>query len=76
MTTAPTARMFDLDGAPGADRGLWYRVSSSAVMVGVGIGWTSAIVACCLAAPLSLALHGGDESGDQFVHVFLGLMSV
>ena len=43
------------------EHGLWYRVSSSAVLVGAGIGWTSAVVACCLAAPLSLALGNRDE---------------
>jgi hypothetical protein len=44
------------------ERGLWYRLSSSAVLVGAGIGWTSAVIACCLAAPLSLAFsHSGDE---------------
>jgi hypothetical protein len=43
------------------ERGLWYRVSSSAVLVGAGIGWTSAVIACCLAAPLSLAFSTRDE---------------
>jgi hypothetical protein len=43
------------------ERGLWYRVSSSAVLVGAGIGWTSAVIACCLAAPLSLAFSHRDE---------------
>ena len=43
------------------ERNLWYRLSSSAVLVGVGIGWTSAIIACCVAAPLSLAFGNGDE---------------
>jgi hypothetical protein len=43
------------------ERGLWYRLSSSAVLVGAGIGWTSAVIACCLAAPLSLAFGHRDE---------------
>ena len=43
------------------ERNLWYRLSSSAVLVGAGIGWTSAIIACCVAAPLSLAFGNGDE---------------
>jgi len=43
------------------EHGLWYRLSSSAVLVGAGIGWTSAVIACCLAAPLSLALANRDE---------------
>ena len=43
------------------ERNLWYRLSSSAVLVGAGIGWTSAVIACCLAAPLSLAFGTGDE---------------
>jgi hypothetical protein len=44
------------------ERGLWYRLSSSAVLVGAGIGWTSAVIACCLAAPISLAFsHSRDE---------------
>ncbi len=62
MNAVSPSCSFDLDGTPGAERGLWYRVSSSAVLVGAGIGWTSAVIACCLAAPLSLALHAGDES--------------
>jgi hypothetical protein len=45
----------------GAERGLWYRLSSSAVLVGAGIGWTSAVIACCVAAPLSLAFGNRDE---------------
>ena len=45
----------------GDERGLWYRLSSSAVLVGAGIGWTSAVIACCLAAPLSLAFGNRDE---------------
>lgn len=43
------------------EHGFWYRLSSSAVLVGAGIGWTSAVIACCLAAPLSLAFGNGDE---------------
>jgi hypothetical protein len=43
------------------ERGFWYRASSSAVLVGAGIAWTSAIVACCVAAPLSLAFGPADE---------------
>jgi len=47
-----------------SERGLWYRLSSSAVLVGVGIGWTSAVIACCLAAPISLAFgHRDDRRG-------------
>lgn len=61
MNGTARARSLDLDGAAGADRGLWYRVSSNAVLVGAGIGWTSALLACCLAAPLSLAFGSGDE---------------
>ncbi len=61
MNAAPPRRMMDLDGATDADHGLWYRVSSSAILVGAGIGWTSAVIACCLAAPLSLAFHSGSE---------------
>lgn len=45
----------------GAEHGLWYRISSSAVLVGAGIGWTSAMIACCVAAPLSLAFGHADE---------------
>ena len=60
MTISP-CRMIDLEGAPDADHNLWYRVSSSAVLVGAGLGWASAVIACCLAAPLSLAFHSGDE---------------
>jgi hypothetical protein len=43
------------------EHGLWYRLSSSAVLVGAGIGWTSAVIACCLAGPLSLAFSNRDE---------------
>ncbi len=51
------------DGSPdeGTERGFGYRVSSSAVLVGAGIGWTSAVIACCVAAPLSLAFAPADE---------------
>ena len=51
------------EGAPeeSPEHGFWYRLSSSAVLVGAGIGWTSAVIACCLAAPLSLAFGHGDE---------------
>jgi len=45
----------------GTEHGFWYRLSSSAVLVGAGIGWTSAIIACCVAAPLSLALGLADD---------------
>ncbi|MGE3267408.1 MAG: hypothetical protein AB7P40_01580 [Chloroflexota bacterium] len=48
-----------LDEAP--EHGFWYRVSSSAVLVGAGIGWTSLVIACCLAAPVSLALASRDD---------------
>ena len=51
-------RGLDLASEEPAERGWWYRVSSSAVLVGAGIGWTSAVVACCVAAPFSLALGG------------------
>jgi hypothetical protein len=52
-----------LDGSPDdvAEHGFWYRVSSSAILVGAGIGWTSAIIACCVAAPLSLAFGPADD---------------
>jgi hypothetical protein len=52
-----------LDGSPDdvAEHGFWYRVSSSAILVGAGIGWTSAIIACCVAAPLSLAFAPADD---------------
>jgi hypothetical protein len=51
------------DGSPDqvAEHGFWYRVSSSAVLVGAGIGWASAIIACCVAAPLSLAFGPADD---------------
>ncbi len=47
------------DEAP--EHGFWHRVGSSAVLLGAGIGWTSAIIACALAAPVSLALGSRDE---------------
>jgi hypothetical protein len=47
------------DEAP--EHGFWYRVGSSAVLLGAGIGWTSAIIACALAAPVSLVLGSRDE---------------
>jgi hypothetical protein len=52
-----------LDESPeeSRERGLWYRVSASAVLVGAGIGWTSAVIACCVAAPFSLAFGHRDE---------------
>lgn len=57
MSTPP------FDGSPdeAAEHGFWYRVSSSAVLVGAGIGWTSAIIACCVVGPLSLALAHADD---------------
>jgi hypothetical protein len=57
MNTSP------LDCSPdeAVEHGFWYRVSSSAILVGAGIGWTSAIIACCVAAPLSLAFAPADE---------------
>lgn len=48
-----------------ADGGWWYRLSCSAVLVGAGIGWVSALAACCLAAPLSLALGPADALADD-----------
>lgn len=50
-----------------AERGWWYRLSSNAVLVGAGIGWTSAVVACCVAAPFSLAFSAGaDRAADAY----------
>jgi hypothetical protein len=43
------------------ERSFWYRVGSSAVLVGAGIGWASALLACVLVGPVSLALGSGDE---------------
>ena len=57
MSTSATERSL---GEP-VEHGFWYRVSSSAVLVGAGIGWTSAIIACCVAAPLSLAFGAVDD---------------
>jgi hypothetical protein len=65
VNAAPPPCSFDLDGPAGAERSFWYRVSSSAVLVGAGLGWISAILACCLAAPLSLAFRAGDECCDS-----------
>ena len=56
-TTTPLG--ISLDEA--TEHGFWYRVSSSAVLVGAGIGWTSAVIACCVAAPLSLAFSSADD---------------
>ena len=42
-----------LDESP--EHTLWYRLSSTAVFVGAGLGWTSAVLVGCLAAPFSLA---------------------
>lgn len=47
------------DEAP--EPGFWHRVGSSAVLVSAGIGWTSVLIACALAAPVSLALSSCDE---------------
>ncbi|MCC6173986.1 MAG: hypothetical protein IT305_01675 [Chloroflexi bacterium] len=44
-----------------AERGWWYRTTTGAVLVGAGLVWTSAMLACCVAAPLSLALRGSTE---------------
>jgi hypothetical protein len=55
------AQQFDGSADDPAEHGFWYRVSSSAVLVGAGIGWTSAIIACCVAAPLSLAFGPADK---------------
>ena len=52
---------FDNSVEDGGERPFWFRASSSAVLVGAAVGWASAIVACCLAAPLSLALGAGDD---------------
>ena len=43
------------------ERRLWFRLSSSAVLVGAAVGWASAVVVCCLAAPVTLALGTDDE---------------
>lgn len=47
------------DEAP--EHGFWRRVGGSALLVGVGIGWTSALIACALAAPVSLVISSCDE---------------
>ena len=54
-----------LDGSldEAAEHGWWYRLSSSAVLVGAGIGWTSAVVVGCLAAPFSLAFGPAHDRG-------------
>jgi hypothetical protein len=57
MSTPQLASSLD----QGVEHGFWYRVSSSAVLVGAGIGWTSAIIACCVAAPLAIAFGRDDE---------------
>jgi hypothetical protein len=44
-----------------ADHTLWYRLSNTAVFVGAGIGWTSAVLVGCLAAPFSLAFGPAHE---------------
>ena len=51
-----------------SERNLWDRLSSSAVLVGAGIGWTSAVIACCLAAPLSLAFGGNRDERRASLH--------
>jgi hypothetical protein len=43
------------------ERHLWFRLSSSIILVGAAVGWASAVVVCCLAAPLSLALGADGE---------------
>ena len=54
-----------MDGSPDdpAEHTLWYRLSSSAVLVGAGIGWTSAVLVSCLAAPVSLAFGRAHDRG-------------
>jgi hypothetical protein len=61
MSTSRFATSLDESQDESREHGLWYRVSSSAVLVGAGIGWTSAVIACCLAAPISLAFGHRDE---------------
>ena len=51
---------FDGSSDDGDERPFWFRLSSSAVLVGAAIGWASVTVACCLAAPVALALGAGD----------------
>ena len=54
-----------LDGSPDepAEHSWWYRLSSSAVLVGAGIGWTSVVLVGCLAAPVSLAFGPAHDRG-------------
>ena len=52
---------FESSVEDGATAPLWFRASSSAVLVGAALGWASVIVACCLAAPLALVLGAGDD---------------
>jgi hypothetical protein len=47
------------DEAP--EHGFWYRVGSSAVLVGAGIGWASALLACAVVGPVSLVFGSNDE---------------
>jgi hypothetical protein len=56
-----STRQLDTSLDDGPEHGFWYRLSSSAVLVGAGIGWTSAVIACCVAAPLSLAFGSRDD---------------
>lgn len=56
--SAPHFSAFD-DVAP--ERGFWQRVGGSAVLLGAGVGWTSVLIACALAAPVSLVLGSRDE---------------
>jgi hypothetical protein len=52
-----------LDGSPDdqAEHTWWYRLSSSAILVGAGVGWTSAVLVSCLAAPVSLAFGSAHD---------------
>ncbi|MCC7369042.1 MAG: hypothetical protein IT306_11505 [Chloroflexi bacterium] len=43
------------------ERGFWQRFGGSAVLIGAGLGWASALLACALAGPVSLALGSRDE---------------
>ena len=52
---------FDGSSDDGGERPFWFRLSSSAVLVGAAIGWASVTLACCLAAPVSLALGAGED---------------
>jgi len=58
-----TARAFDDSPDEPAESSLWYRVTSAAVLVGAGIGWTSVVVVGCLAAPFSWAFGPGHDRG-------------